>query len=153
MAASVDSLKRGRGALCLVSSGQRLSGALRSDQLLDLCALHCVRKVHENHRVRNHGRVIDIPNGATRCTRLTRGKTSSPSTCCRKTTASSTLRSASHGYRLTTEALTGSHKNNDRNEDVEWHFHRAVQGTFSGSSDVSLEFALTKSRICLTENL
>jgi len=30
-------------------------------QLLDLCALHYVRKVHKNHTVRIHGRVIDIP--------------------------------------------------------------------------------------------
>ena len=29
--------------------------------LLDLCALHYVRKVHKNHTVRIHGRVIDIP--------------------------------------------------------------------------------------------
>jgi transposase len=30
-------------------------------QLLDLCALHYVRKVYKNHTVRLHGRVIDIP--------------------------------------------------------------------------------------------
>ena len=30
-------------------------------QLLDLCALHYVRKVHKNHTVRLQGRVIDIP--------------------------------------------------------------------------------------------
>jgi hypothetical protein len=30
-------------------------------KLLDLCALHYVRKVHKNHTVRIHGRVIDIP--------------------------------------------------------------------------------------------
>ena len=30
-------------------------------QLLDLCALQYVRKVHKNHTVRIHGRVIDIP--------------------------------------------------------------------------------------------
>lgn len=30
-------------------------------QLLDLCALHYMRKVYKNHTVRLHGRVIDIP--------------------------------------------------------------------------------------------
>ena len=30
-------------------------------QLLDLCALHYVRKVYKNHTVRLQGRVIDIP--------------------------------------------------------------------------------------------
>ncbi|MES1158246.1 MAG: ISNCY family transposase, partial [Haliangium ochraceum] len=30
-------------------------------QLLDLCALHYLRKVYKNHTVRLHGRVIDIP--------------------------------------------------------------------------------------------
>jgi hypothetical protein len=30
-------------------------------QLLDLCALHYVRKVYKNHTVRLNGRVIDIP--------------------------------------------------------------------------------------------
>ena len=30
-------------------------------QLLDLCALHYVRKVYKNHTVRLDGRVIDIP--------------------------------------------------------------------------------------------
>jgi hypothetical protein len=29
--------------------------------LLDLCALHYVRKVYKNHTVRLHGRVINIP--------------------------------------------------------------------------------------------
>jgi hypothetical protein len=30
-------------------------------KLLDLCALHFARRVHKNHTVRIHGRVIDIP--------------------------------------------------------------------------------------------
>jgi hypothetical protein len=30
-------------------------------RVLDLCALHCERKVYKNHTVRLHGRVIDIP--------------------------------------------------------------------------------------------
>jgi hypothetical protein len=31
------------------------------EELLDLCALHYVRKVYKNHTVRLNGRVIDIP--------------------------------------------------------------------------------------------
>ena len=89
-------------------------------QLLDLCALHYVRKVHKNHTVRIHGRVIDIP----------KRPNSLHATYAGKDVVVKHLLSGDFRVFYDQECIawatgsrpkpsSGSNKNNDRNEDVE----------------------------------
>ena len=89
-------------------------------QLLDLCALHYVRKVHKNHTVRIHGRVIDIP----------KRPNSLHATYAGKGVVVKHLLSGDFRVFYDQECIawatgsrpkpsSGSNKNNDRNEDVE----------------------------------
>ena len=89
-------------------------------QLLDLCALHYVRKVHKNHTVRIHGRVIDIP----------RRRNSAYATYAGKDVVVKHLLSGDYRVFYGEECIswasgsrpkpsTNSNRNNDKNDDLE----------------------------------
>jgi hypothetical protein len=95
-------------------------------KLLDLCALHFARRVHKNHTVRIHGRVIDIPKrhksmyatyaGTDVVVTLLSGDYLRTRLPLGDSVELRLLRRGMHrvGCRLTTESIDGKQPNNDK---------------------------------------